>query len=710
MATNEASIIPVSVPLHPSAQWFRLDQGPKPASREDILIVLANIDSILIRATQSSDTGTAYLSDITLDTAVEQFTGKPKATSVEVCRCPPRYRGSSCESCAPGFYKDIYYGESTPLGSCLKCDCNNREESCELGPDHRVICHCLPGYRGSRCEEVELNTTIDHTLGVEMEMTPSKVVAPIGTQIPFTCKYRSRSSSDLYITIEPLSFHDYKETRYPGGAQITFYHVVGCTRQKIRCVVHNKQGRQVGVINVFVYPAGVTTPTPFPIIPTTTPQPTTIFIEIQQHNIGIYEVGSTVRYNCTARSQIAPSTVRVQWRKDGGELPPYAIDDGRGLLVITNLKVTDSGRYVCEAYDGYSIVTSSVDLNVGATNRAGNNSATFQIRVQETIGRIMRVDIQPPSYSGQSSETVILECSADEEINIQSIKWSRLGSQLPYNSREDRGTLIINNAAPEDSGIYVCTITSYEGARGRSNATVSITASTERKWPTASVSPERITLSQGQSTELHCLATGVPAPSIKWTKLGGELGSNAEQIGSVLHIRNSRVEDRGVYVCVSTNIHGLEQASSVVEVTRLESPRLEIYPQYQQTIVVGNSALLQCRAIAGIPSPSIIWSRADGRPLSPNIEEMSGGILRFTQVTPNEEGEYVCTANNEAGSATAISNIIVYTSPELHIIPDQDIITKFVNDSLRLECQGTGIPQPSVYWFKYDPNNLVSGS
>lgn len=145
----------MSIPLHPSANWFRNEQngGLKPASREDILIVLANIDSILIRATPSSDTGTAYLSDIALDTAVEQYTGKPRATSVEVCKCPVGYRGSSCESCAPGYYKDFYYGLSRPLGSCLPCPCGDRSSGCEMGPNNRVVCHCFEGYSGERCEQ-----------------------------------------------------------------------------------------------------------------------------------------------------------------------------------------------------------------------------------------------------------------------------------------------------------------------------------------------------------------------------------------------------------------------------------------------------------------------------------------------------------------------------------------------------------------------------
>lgn len=84
------SLQKASVVLSPSANWQRLDyrQGPRPASREDILIVLSNIESILIRAQPSTDTVSAYLSDITLDTAVEVPTGQPQAGGVEVCRCP----------------------------------------------------------------------------------------------------------------------------------------------------------------------------------------------------------------------------------------------------------------------------------------------------------------------------------------------------------------------------------------------------------------------------------------------------------------------------------------------------------------------------------------------------------------------------------------------------------------------------------------------
>lgn len=79
--------------------WQRYEHhsGPRRASRDDILTALSNLDSILVRASQSTDTVSTYLSDITLDTAVPQFTGQARATQVEECKCPVGYRGTSCE-------------------------------------------------------------------------------------------------------------------------------------------------------------------------------------------------------------------------------------------------------------------------------------------------------------------------------------------------------------------------------------------------------------------------------------------------------------------------------------------------------------------------------------------------------------------------------------------------------------------------------------
>jgi hypothetical protein len=442
----------VSVVLNPSANWQRLDgnQGPSLASREDIMTVLANIDVILIRAQQSSDTESGYISDITLDTAIEQnsLSPQPQAIEVEVCRCPQGYQGSSCESCAHGYYRDTNDYRIGPLGSCSRCPCNSHEQSCNLGPDNRVLCNCLPGYVGRQCE-------------------------------------------------------------YYNDGNIT-----------------------------------TTTPGPF----VSTPPPLTMEIIIVAPVIEIYSVGSSVRFNCTARSLVGRRQIRLQWTKDGGNLPPRAIDDGRGILDIQNLQISDSGRYICEAYDGYTVESKDQTITVGpsnsepprvvitppfvdvqegqsvqiqcaatgnpepvlrlirvdgqplnpshyfqnglfripqarrsdqgpyqciATNNAGTHSSNVDIYVRENNENgVITVEISPSRYEGRSGESFTLRCQADRAIDL---KWSRQNNvPLPYTYREDRGVLTVQSPKPEDSGLYVCTATSSSGYTSTGTAEVRI--------------------------------------------------------------------------------------------------------------------------------------------------------------------------------------------------------------------------------------------
>lgn len=71
--------------------------GSRIASRADLLTVLSNVEAILIRATLREGVSLAHLSDVTLDTAVQQQTGSDSVGDVEICRCPEGYTGTSCE-------------------------------------------------------------------------------------------------------------------------------------------------------------------------------------------------------------------------------------------------------------------------------------------------------------------------------------------------------------------------------------------------------------------------------------------------------------------------------------------------------------------------------------------------------------------------------------------------------------------------------------
>lgn len=132
-----------------------------------------------------------------------------------------------------------------------------------------------------------------------------------------------------------------------------------------------------------------------------------------------------------------------------------------------------------------------------------------------------------------------------------------------------------------------------------------------------------------------------------------------------------------------------------------EVPVLELYPKDIQPVTLGGSADLQCRAIAGLPLPEIHWSRQDGRSFAPNIEQLPGGLLRFSNITINDGGSYVCSATNEVGSVSEIAHIEVQSIPVITIEPRAGILQVKLGDRVRLACSAVGHPQPNVAWSKH---------
>lgn len=129
-----------------------------------------------------------------------------------------------------------------------------------------------------------------------------------------------------------------------------------------------------------------------------------------------------------------------------------------------------------------------------------------------------------------------------------------------------------------------------------------------------------------------------------------------------------------------------------------EPPILEIFPAEPQNVHVGEQAMLSCRAIAGIPSPTLTWVRRDRRPLSSHITEEYAGTIIFKDITLDEAGEYECTAENIAGKVSASATVNVQQSPLVSIKPESTELTLTEGDELKLECSAQGLPQPNVEW------------
>lgn len=114
---------------------------------------------------------------------------------------------------------------------------------------------------------------------------------------------------------------------------------------------------------------------------------------------------------------------------------------------------------------------------------------------------------------------------------------------------------------------------------------------------------------------------------------------------------------------------------------------------------------LSCRAIQGIPSPTLVWLRRDGKPLQ-RAEEKYPGTILISNITFADAGEYECRATNVAGVSSQTATINVIQPPQIRIIPDNSggLLTLTEGDELKLECFADGVPKPNVEW--HEPSDL----
>ena len=79
----------------PQQYWRRPDGSA--ATREHLMMALADLKYVMVKATYTGDTAEVGLRDTSLDIAEPRRTGQDKAYAVEQCNCPRGYIGTSCE-------------------------------------------------------------------------------------------------------------------------------------------------------------------------------------------------------------------------------------------------------------------------------------------------------------------------------------------------------------------------------------------------------------------------------------------------------------------------------------------------------------------------------------------------------------------------------------------------------------------------------------
>ncbi|XP_040085469.1 basement membrane-specific heparan sulfate proteoglycan core protein isoform X4 [Oryx dammah] len=631
--------------------WHRPDG--QPATREHLLMALADLDELLVRATFSSMPLAASISGVSLEVARPGPSEGPQALEVEECRCPPGYIGSSCQDCAPGYTRT---GSGLYLGHCELCECNGHSDLCH--PETGACSQCQHNAAGEFCEQCAPGHYGDATAGTPEDCQP--------------CACPLTNPENMFSrTCESLGAGGYRCTACESG--YTGQYCEQCAPGYVgnpnvpggRCLPQADQAPLV----VQVHPARSVVPQGGP------------------HSLRCQVSGSPPHYFYWSREDGRPLPSSTQQRHQGSELH------------FPSVQPSDAGVYICTCRN----------LHHANTSRA-------ELLVTEAPGKPITVTVEEQrSQSVRPGADVTFICTAKSKSPAYTLVWTRLhNGKLPSRAMDFNGILTIRDVQPSDAGTYVCT-GSNMFAMDQGTATLHVQASATPSAPVVSIHPPQLTVQPGQMAEFRCSATGHPTPSLEWTGgPGGQLPQKAQVHRGILRLPAVEASDQGQYLCRAHSSAGQHVARAVLHVHGGSGPRVQVSPERTQ-VHEGRTVRLYCRA-AGVPSATITWRKEGGSlPPQARAERTDIATLLIPAITAADAGFYLCVATSPAGTAQARIQVVVLpgaTTPPVRIESSSPSVTE--GQTLDLNCVVAGLAHSQITWYKrggsLPPHAQVHGS
>ncbi|XP_074765729.1 papilin isoform X1 [Athene noctua] len=299
-------------------------------------------------------------------------------------------------------------------------------------------------------------------------------------------------------------------------------------------------------------------------------------------------VGQNIQLVC--KTGMSPFS-RVEWMKDGrpvsSDRHTYQSDSS---LVISHVKVEDTGTYTCLISDGRTesrqiqlqiIEYQSAVLAEGERGRVlhKENQQHQELsrgrKVVQAAGSSMhqqftyrlRMDKSEPSVvEANVGERVRLPCTVEASPAL-TIEWQKDGQPLssPRHRQQSDGALVISRVSSEDVGFFTCI-----ASNGRDQDQRQVLFRPLGELRITGLLPS-ITVPEGGTAQLHCTVTGNNV-NIRWSRNGVPMRADGHHIhlsqdGSLV-ISNVQEADEGSYTCSAYSSSNSVSASTEVKVLR----------------------------------------------------------------------------------------------------------------------------------------------
>ncbi|XP_075713847.1 neogenin isoform X3 [Rhinoderma darwinii] len=306
----------------------------------------------------------------------------------------------------------------------------------------------------------------------------------------------------------------------------------------------------------------------------------------------------------------------------------------------------------------------------------------------------------------------VLNCSVYAEPTAK-IEWKKDGTFLNLVSDDRRrllpdGSLFITSVVHSkhnkpDEGIYQCvaTVDSLGSVVSRT-ARLSVAG-----LPRFASQPEATTVYVGDSFALSCDVSPELVQFVHWEQ-NRSLRALDDKItilsnGSLV-ISSANESDVGLYRCGVGSGAALKY-SEEAEVKILyevgeNRPLIFLRQPSTLTSIVRQPAVFPCVA-SGYPTPSVVWSHNQEVVIfgsSDRFALLAGGSLQISNVTEEDAGVYICTADNGNQTIHAQAELFVQVPPMLYVKPSNTHAHESMD--IVFECEVRGKPAPTVKWVK----------
>ncbi|EPY80556.1 hypothetical protein CB1_000818017, partial [Camelus ferus] len=436
-------------------------------------------------------------------------------------------------------------------------------------------------------------------------------------------------------------------------------------------------------------------------------------------------LGDTTVMECKTSGVPPP---QVKWFKGDLELRPSTfliIDPLLGLLKIQETQDLDAGDYTCVAVNDAGRATGRITLDVGylwasdkgtyiceAENQFGKIQSQTTVTVTGLVAPL--IGISPSVTSVIEGQQLTLPCALLAGNPIPERQWVKNSAMLvqnPYITVRSDGSLHIERVRLQDGGEYTCVASNVAGTINKTT-TVDV-----HILPTIQHGQQILSTIEGIPVTLPCKASGIPKPSIIWSKKGELISTSSAKFSAgadgSLYVVSPGGEESGEYVCTATNAAGY--AKRKVQLTVYVRPRvlgdqrgLSEDKPVEISVLAGEEVTLPCE-VKSLPPPTITWARETQpiSPFSPRHTFLPSGSMKITETRVSDSGMYLCVATNIAGNVTQSVKLNVHVPPKIQRGPN--VMKVRVGQRVDFPCRAQGTPVPVVSWLKDGNAVLIDG-